>query len=65
MTEYKLDKQEEKLMHDIKLKLMNNHPEQIEARERGEELSELLTRALITFGILLISSSLIVSSFAM
>ena len=62
-SEYKMDKREEELMHDIKLKLMNIHPDQVEAREKGDELVSMLTTLLITFCILLLTSSVLVYNF--
>ncbi len=64
MTEYQYDERELELMDDIKLKLMNIHPEQIEARAMGKEWEEILTRALITFAILMLTGSLLFYFFA-
>jgi len=64
MTEYQYDERELEMMDDIKLKLMNIHPEQIQARNVGEEFKEVLTKTLITFAILMLISSLFVYFFA-
>jgi len=64
MTEYKYDERELELMDDIKLKLMNIHPEQIQARNVGEEFKEILTKTLVTFTILMLISSIFVYFFA-
>jgi len=64
MTEYKYDERELELMDDIKLKLMNIHPDQIQARNVGEQCKEILTKTLITFTILMLISSLFVYFFA-
>jgi len=55
---------EEELIENIKLKLMNIHPEQIEARAMGKEWEEILTRALVTFAILMLTGSLLFYFFA-
>lgn len=64
MSDYLLDDREEEMLEDIKLKLMNVHPDQIDSRERGEEITCIITRALITFTLLLLSSSLLLYFFA-
>ena len=64
MTEYRYDERELELMDDIKLKLMNIHPDQIQARAMGEECKEILTKILITFTILMLISSVFVYFFA-
>ena len=63
-SDYMFDDDEEELIDDIKLKLMNRHPEQIEARAMGDEWEEILTRALVTFTILMLTGSLLVYFFA-
>ena len=64
MSDYLLDDREEEMLDDIKLKLMNVHPDQIESRETGDELTCIISRALITFTLLLLSSSLLLYFFA-
>lgn len=63
-SDYMFDDDEEEMIDDIKLKLMNIHPEQIEARAMGKEWEEILTRALVTMTILMLTGSLLFYFFA-
>jgi len=64
MSEYEYDDDELKQIDEIKLKLMNIHPEQIEARAMGKEWEEILTRALVSMTILMLTGSLLFYFFA-
>lgn len=63
-SDYMFNDDEEEMIDDIKLKLMNIHPEQIEARAMGKEWEEILTRALVTMTILMLTGSLLFYFFA-
>tara|TARA_R110001599_G_scaffold110671_1_gene274668 strand:+ start:29 stop:271 length:243 start_codon:yes stop_codon:yes gene_type:complete len=61
MTKYKYeDDAEYWLMQNIKLKLMNIHPEQELAKERGHKMTVMINRLLITLvALMLLCSSII------
>lgn len=60
-TDYKYEDEDEiMMMQDIKLKLMNIHPNQEEARERGHQLTIILNRLLISLVALMLLCSLII-----
>ena len=62
MTEYKYEDEDEiMMMQDIKLKLMNIHPDQEEARERGHKLTMMINRLLISLVALMLLSSLLIA----
>ena len=49
MTEYKYEDEDEvMMMQEIKMKLMNIHPEQMEAQRKGERLRVIINILLIT-----------------
>ena len=61
-TEYKYEDEDEvMMMQDIKLKLMNIHPNQEEARERGHKLTIMINRLLISLVALMLLSSLLIA----
>jgi len=61
-TDYKYEDEDEiMLMQDIKLKLMNTHPNQEEARERGHKLTMMINRLLISLVALMLASSLLIA----
>ena len=62
MTDYKYEDEDEiMMMQDIKLKLMNIHPDQEEARERGHKLTMMINRLLISLVALMLLSSLLIA----
>lgn len=62
MTDYKYEDEDEvMMMQDIKLKLMNIHTNQEEARERGHKLTVMLNRLLISLVALMLLSSLLIA----
>lgn len=66
MTEYKCEDEDEAfLMHEIKLKLMNIHPAQDIARERGHRLTVLMNYLLISLVGLMLVASLLIMCFVM
>ena len=66
MTEYRYEDEDEIMqMQEIKLKLMNIHPEQEAAKERGHRLTMMLNRLLISLvALMLIASSIIAYLYA-
>ena len=62
MTDYKYEDEDEiMLMQEIKMKLMNIHPDQEEARERGHKLTMMINRLLISLVALMLLSSLLIA----
>lgn len=62
MTEYRYEDEDEvMMMQDIKLKLMNIHPDQDSAKERGHKMTIMLNRLLITLVTIMLLSSLLVA----
>ena len=62
MTEYRYEDEDEIMqMQDIKLKLMNIHPEQEAAKERGYKMTVMLNRLLISLVALMLLSSLLIA----
>lgn len=55
------DEDEVMMMQDIKLKLMNIHPEQEAAKERGHKMTMMINRLLISLVALMLLSSLIIA----
>jgi len=62
MTEYRYEDEDEvMIMQDIKLKLMNIHPDQDLAKERGHKMTVMLNRLLISLVALMLLSSLLIA----
>jgi len=61
-TGYRYEDEDEIMqMQDIKLKLMNIHPDQETARERGHKLTMMINRLLISLVALMLLSSLLIA----
>jgi hypothetical protein len=61
MTEYRYEDEDEIMqMQDIKMKLMNIHPDQDSAKERGYKMTIMLNRLLISLVALMLLSSLLI-----
>jgi len=61
-TGYRYEDEDEIMqMQDIRLKLMNIHPEQEAAKERGHKMTVMLNRLLISLVALMLIASLIIA----
>lgn len=62
MTDYRYEDEDEIMqMQDIKLKLMNIHPDQEAAKYRGHKMTVMLNRLLISLVALMLIASLIIA----
>ena len=65
MTTYKCEDEDEAwTLHQIKMKLMNIHPDQMEAERRGIHMTRIINRVLISCVVLLIIAFVMLACFA-